>query len=100
MDLETIFPFHRTKRRWVGRNGYGVRQNTTSFPGGRDFWPRNLPGSPQVSAWPWRSGMELATTGRSNVPDMIAYVATKNLLIGAGLFGVLYLLGVLPGTAS
>lgn len=37
---------------------------------------------------------------RSNVPDMIAYVATKNLLIGAGLFVVLYLLGVLPGTAS
>lgn len=37
---------------------------------------------------------------RANVPDMIAYVATKNLLIGAGLFGVLYLLGALPGTAS
>lgn len=37
---------------------------------------------------------------RANVPDMIAYVATKNLLIGAGLFWVLHLLGVLPGTVS
>lgn len=34
---------------------------------------------------------------KASVPDMIAYVATKNLLIGAGLFLVLYLLGVLPG---
>ncbi|HEY6095054.1 MAG TPA: transcription regulator [Gallionellaceae bacterium] len=34
---------------------------------------------------------------RANVPDMIAYVATKNLLIGAILFWILYLLGVLPG---
>ncbi len=37
---------------------------------------------------------------RANLPDMIAYVATKNLLIGAGLFWVLYLLGVLPGTVN
>jgi hypothetical protein len=37
---------------------------------------------------------------RASVPDMIAYVATKNLLIGAALFLVLYLLGVLPGTAA
>lgn len=37
---------------------------------------------------------------RANLPDMIAYVMTKNLLIGAGLFGGLYLLGVLPGAAS
>lgn len=37
---------------------------------------------------------------RANVPDMIAYVATKNLLIGAGLFWVLYLLGMLPGAAN
>ncbi len=37
---------------------------------------------------------------RANVPDMIAYVATKNLLIGAGLFLVLYLLDVLPGVAN
>lgn len=36
----------------------------------------------------------------ANVPDMIAYVATKNLLIGAGLFWILYLLGVLPGVAK
>jgi NosR/NirI family nitrous oxide reductase transcriptional regulator len=34
---------------------------------------------------------------KASVPDMIAYVATKNLLIGAGLFLVLYLMGVLPG---
>ena len=34
---------------------------------------------------------------RASVPDMIFYVATKNLLIGAGLFWVLHLLGVLPG---
>lgn len=37
---------------------------------------------------------------RANVPDMIAYVATKNLMIGAGLFWVLYLLGMLPGAAN
>jgi NosR/NirI family nitrous oxide reductase transcriptional regulator len=36
----------------------------------------------------------------ANLPDMIAYVATKNLLIGAGLFWVLYLLGVLPGAVA
>lgn len=33
----------------------------------------------------------------ANVADIIAYVATKNLLIGAGLFCVLYLMGMLPG---
>lgn len=33
---------------------------------------------------------------RASVPDMIAYVATKNLLIGAGLFLLLYSLGLLP----
>jgi NosR/NirI family nitrous oxide reductase transcriptional regulator len=37
---------------------------------------------------------------RANIPDMIAYVATKNLLIGAGLFWLLYLLGVLPGAVN
>lgn len=37
---------------------------------------------------------------RASVPDMIAYVATKNLLIGAALFLLLYLLGVLPGAAA
>lgn len=37
---------------------------------------------------------------RASVPDMIAYVATKNLLIGAALFLVLYLLGVLPGATK
>lgn len=34
---------------------------------------------------------------RASAPDMIAYITTKNLLIGAGLFLVLYLLGALPG---
>lgn len=37
---------------------------------------------------------------RASVPDMIAYVATKNLLIGAGLFWVLHLFGVLPGAGN
>lgn len=37
---------------------------------------------------------------RASVPDMIAYVATKNLLIGAILFWFLYLLGVLPAIAN
>jgi NosR/NirI family nitrous oxide reductase transcriptional regulator len=37
---------------------------------------------------------------RANIPDMIAYVATKNLLIGAGLFWLLYLLGLLPGAVN
>lgn len=36
----------------------------------------------------------------ANTPDIIAYVATKNLLIGAILFWVLYLLGVLPVAAN
>lgn len=36
---------------------------------------------------------------RASLPDMIAYVATKNLLLGAGLFLVLYFLGALPDTA-
>lgn len=36
---------------------------------------------------------------RASLPDMIAYVATKNLLIGAILFWLLYLLGILQGTA-
>ena len=33
---------------------------------------------------------------QASVPDMIAYVATKNLLIGAAIFLLLYLLGILP----
>lgn len=33
---------------------------------------------------------------KASAPDLIAYVATKNLLIGAGLFLVLHLFGVLP----
>lgn len=37
---------------------------------------------------------------RASVPDMIAYVATKNLLIGAILFWVLYLSGVLHNVTS
>lgn len=36
---------------------------------------------------------------RASTADMISYVATKNLLIGAGLFLLLYLSGVLPATA-
>lgn len=36
----------------------------------------------------------------AKVADMIAYVATKNLLIGAGLFWILYLLGMLPGAGN
>ena len=36
----------------------------------------------------------------ANVADIIAYVATKNLLIGALLFWVLYLLGMLPGAGN
>ncbi len=38
-----------------GSSGYGWRQNTTCFLGGRDFWRRSLPLSPQALAWPWRS---------------------------------------------
>ena len=37
---------------------------------------------------------------RASIPDMIAYVATKNLLIGAALFLLLYLLGMLPGPTT
>src|SRR5512139_3293209 len=37
---------------------------------------------------------------RATVPDMMAYVATKNLLIGAGLFLLLYLFGGLPNAAG
>ena len=32
---------------------------------------------------------------KASAPDLIAYVATKNLLIGAGLFLILHLFGVL-----
>jgi NosR/NirI family nitrous oxide reductase transcriptional regulator len=48
---------------------------------------------PWVKEGPWWGRLYR----RANFPDMIAYVATKNLLIGAGLFLLLYLLGVLPG---
>jgi NosR/NirI family nitrous oxide reductase transcriptional regulator len=48
---------------------------------------------PWVKEGPWWG----RSYRRASVPDMIAYVATKNLLIGAALFWVLYLLGVLPG---
>lgn len=36
----------------------------------------------------------------ASAADIIAYVATKNLLIGAVLFWVLYLLGMLPGAGN
>jgi len=36
----------------------------------------------------------------ANVADIIAYVATKNLLIGAILFWILYLLGALPAPGN
>jgi len=49
---------------------------------------------PWVKEGPWWGNQYR----RANVPDMIAYVATKNLLIGAALFWLLYLLGVLPVT--
>jgi len=47
---------------------------------------------PFVKEGPWW-GREYR---RASAVDMIAYVVTKNLLIGVGLFLVLYTLGVLP----
>lgn len=50
---------------------------------------------PWVKEGPWWGRQYRQAT----VPDMIAYVATKNLLIGSGLFWMLYLMGVLPSSA-
>ena len=51
---------------------------------------------PWVKEGPWWG----SRYRRASPPDMIAYVATKNLLIGAALFWLLYLLGVLPPDVS
>ncbi len=47
---------------------------------------------PWIKEGPWWGNKYQKAT----VPDMIAYVTTKNLLIGACLFLLLYLMGVLP----
>lgn len=51
---------------------------------------------PWIKEGPWWG----SNYRRATMVDMIAYVATKNLLIGAALFLMLYLLGALPASGA